>query len=234
MNKIYRYFALSLFSCLIITLFTFDASAGDTTRVRVHDQVGWTWYGNKFEIAEFPSDTARFQKILMHYTLGCPSIGCSDWDYTTMIVAMHPTGEFDSTLTIAPLFTANGQSYDSLGISFNENWVYYYDTLTMSTDSVVSQTLFIFYFEDPANPLAATDSVKVWSTNYYNYIFNSNGNIIDSVFVSADTTLINVYDTTYVQFEVEAAIELARVITPYGGNYGATWKNTWTFDVTDY
>ncbi len=29
-------------------------------------------------------------------------------------------------------------------------------------------------------------------------------------------------------------IELARCMTPYGGNYGQTWSNTWVFDVTDY
>ena len=29
----------------------------------------------------------------MHYTLGCPSIGCSEWDYTTKIEVANPLND---------------------------------------------------------------------------------------------------------------------------------------------
>ena len=35
-------------------------------------------------------------------------------------------------------------------------------------------------------------------------------------------------------FEIIERIELARVITPYGGYYANTWRNTVQFDVTDF
>ena len=44
----------------------------------------------------------------------------------------------------------------------------------------------------------------------------------------------NINDSIYSPFDVVTPIELGRIITPYGGNYGSQWKNTWTFDVTDY
>lgn len=104
------------------------AAIGDTTSVRSHDEVHWSWNGNKDNWAEFPDGNTEYEKILMYYTLGCPSTGCSEWDYTTKIEAL-------------------------------------------------------VYFGNDTLP---------------------------------------------------TPVELARVITPYAGNYPVNWSNTWIFDVTDY
>ncbi|MFN4123892.1 MAG: T9SS type A sorting domain-containing protein [Flavobacteriales bacterium] len=121
-HKHQLYFALSV----VFALFTFNLKAEDTIKVKTHDRVHWPWYGSYARVGQFP-ESGQYRKILMHYTLGCPATGCSQWDYTTMIRAL---------------------------VKPNEN---------------------------------------------------------DSFFV-----------------------ELGRIITPYAGTFANMWRNTWTFDVTDY
>ena len=60
------------------------AADGDTTTVVAHQDVHWDWNGNFYDTVNFPT-TGTYQKVIMHYVLGCPSIGCSGWDYTTLI-----------------------------------------------------------------------------------------------------------------------------------------------------
>jgi hypothetical protein len=59
----------------------------------------------------FPSDTVRFEKILMEYKLKCvpgnnPS--CGEWDYLTYTYLYDHTGLLDSTLVNQSTFTVNG------------------------------------------------------------------------------------------------------------------------------
>ena len=75
------------------------AAPGDTTSVYVHDKTDMVWYGGYNDMGYFPDGTTQYSKILMTYTMACASGGCSDWDYTTRIEAMIPTGTFDSTVT---------------------------------------------------------------------------------------------------------------------------------------
>jgi len=90
------YFFLSL--TLIFThLFSF-AAPGDTTRIRVHDAVDMVWYENYDRPVVFPTAGTSYSKILMHYTMGCASTGCSDWDYTTKIELLKALGVMDSTV----------------------------------------------------------------------------------------------------------------------------------------
>ena len=91
---------------LLSLLFAFANTifAGDTTTVRIHDHTDMTWYGNYDEWGELPSDSLTYQKIYLHYTMGCATGGCSDWDYTSKIIVRHRTGEIDSTLQTAPSF----------------------------------------------------------------------------------------------------------------------------------
>ena len=70
----------------------------DTTTVRIHDQTDMTWYGNYDEWGVLPDGTNNYRKIYLHYTMGCATGGCSDWDYTTQIFIRHRTGELDSSL----------------------------------------------------------------------------------------------------------------------------------------
>ncbi len=73
------------------------AAEGDTTQVRVHDKVHMDWNGNYDAIGQFPTANVSYRKVLMKYTLGCPTTGCSDWDYTTSIKVKHFYDNGDST-----------------------------------------------------------------------------------------------------------------------------------------
>ena len=89
-----RLFFLSILFCTISTVY---ASPGDTTSVRAHNATHMNWYGNFDKRAGFPGGTTTYQKILLRYTLGCPSSGCSEWDYTTRVFVLRPTGQTDTS-----------------------------------------------------------------------------------------------------------------------------------------
>lgn len=63
------------------------AAPGDTTIVSTHNEAHWNWYGARDSLVTFDSEKT-YQKIILRYTLGCPTSGCSEWDYTTAIYAM--------------------------------------------------------------------------------------------------------------------------------------------------
>ena len=92
---------------LFTTLFCLTLFAGDTTTIRIHDHTDMIWYGNYDEWGELPDATKDYRKVYLNYTMGCATGGCSDWDYTSQIFVRHRTGEIDSTLQTAPLFTVN-------------------------------------------------------------------------------------------------------------------------------
>lgn len=90
MKHTFLFFALFIISQLAFS------NPGDTTRVRAHDATHMNWYGNFDRRAGFPNDNQTYQKILLRYTMGCPSSGCSEWDYTTKVFIMRPTGQLDT------------------------------------------------------------------------------------------------------------------------------------------
>jgi hypothetical protein len=94
--RIYTILLLLSILCLSISSY---AAPGDTTTVFVHDAVDMTWNGNYDQEGIFPDGSTTYRKVVMTYTLGCASGGCSDWDYTTNIWFRRPTGSFDSTVT---------------------------------------------------------------------------------------------------------------------------------------
>lgn len=76
-----------LFVLFFTGLFSWiSAAPGDTNIIRVHDKTHWYWYGSKIDTGAFPDGSTTYAKILLKYTMGCPSGGCSDWDYTTQIL----------------------------------------------------------------------------------------------------------------------------------------------------
>lgn len=83
------------------------AADGDTTKILVHNDVDMTWYGNYDQVGVFPNTNTTYRKILMHYTLGCASGGCSGWDYTTQMFFMQPTGRMDSTVSRVDTISTN-------------------------------------------------------------------------------------------------------------------------------
>ena len=221
---------LSLFAILFsITLF-----AGDTTTVRIHDHTDMTWYGNYDAWGELPDATKDYRKVYLNYTMGCATGGCSDWDYTSQIFVRHRTGKIDSTLQTTPSFTLNGATIDSIHYSTDSTYFYVWDTTTNTIDSILYTQYEIIEFNDPNNPTISTDTTIGWMANYYNMDFDSLGNIIDSNFVSANTTLYLTNYTWHTVYDVIENYELARVITPYGSGLANNWEFTTVFDITDF
>ncbi|MBI4645614.1 MAG: T9SS type A sorting domain-containing protein, partial [Bacteroidia bacterium] len=92
----------------------------------------------------------------------------------------------------------------------------------------------ITYTDSINNPGVPVDTFSVWQAAYYNYAYDSLGNIVDSIYVNPDGTMFLTYYDYYQKFPQVIRYELARYITPYGNglSLGNGW--TWTFDVTDY
>ncbi len=221
---------LSLFS----TLFCATLFAGDTTIVRIHDHTDMTWYGNYDQWGELPNSTKDYRKVYLHYNMGCATGGCSDWDYTSQVFVRHRTGEIDSTLQTAPLFTVNGIITDTIYYNTDSTYFHFWDTTANILDSMLATFYEIIEFNDPNNPTNPTDTLNGWLANYYNMEFDSSGNIIDSNFVSNNSTIYLTYYNWYSVFDVIENYELARVITPYGGGLANDWEFTTIFDVTDF
>jgi len=79
---------LSMFFILSFSV-AMVAADGDTIRVQSHQETHWDWYGNWFDTTSFP-ESGEYRRIIMYYTLGCPTGGCSEWDYTTKIEVEDP------------------------------------------------------------------------------------------------------------------------------------------------
>jgi hypothetical protein len=212
---------------------TINSIAGDTTNIRVHDHTDMTWYGNYNEWGVFPDGSETYRKIYLNYTMGCASSGCSDWDYTTKIEVLHRTGEIDSTLHTQARFTVNSTILDSVSFSPDSTYFHFWDTSTNSLDSALSTYLEIIKYDDVNNPTTPTDTIYAFQSGFYNMIFNSVGNIIDSNYIVPNVTAYIAYFTWYTYFDVIEKYELARVITPYGSGLNNNWEFTHIFDVTD-
>lgn len=88
MNKLYLLF-------LPISVMIFAQS--DTISVQSHDHIDLVWNGNYDQSVDFP-EANSYEKILMDFTMGCATGGCSHWDYTISIFLMEPTGSHDSSI----------------------------------------------------------------------------------------------------------------------------------------
>jgi len=192
-----------------------------------------TWYGNYDEWGVLPSTDNNYRKVYLHYTMGCATGGCSDWDYTTQIFVRHRTGEVDSTLQESPNFTVNGTTEGTLLFS-DSTYVHFWNTNTQSVDSTLSNMYEIVQYNDPTNPTVATDTVIKYESEFYNMVFDTTGTVIDSIYVASTDTLWLDFYNWYAEFDVIENYELARVITPYGGNLSNNLEFTTTFDVTDF
>jgi hypothetical protein len=177
----------------------------------------------------------------MHYIMGCATAGCSDWDYTTKVEAIHKPGTLDSTLVLVPSFRVNGNVVDSLFYSNAPTFNLSYNDNTGNIDTIFNATLQVIFFQDDNNPTTPTDTAYLYPTHYFYYIYNAGGEIEDSVFVMAQDTLVATFNNYYNVFERVDKYELARVITPYGGymrngsnGYNNNWKHDHVFDVTDF
>ena len=219
---------------LFAFMFSISVFAGDTTTVRIHDHTDMTWYGNYDEWGVLPDATKEYRKVYLNYTMGCATGGCSDWDYTSQIFVRHRTGAIDSTLNTAPTFTVNGNTLDTVFFSYNPIYIYSWDSINNSLDSITSDTLEIIQFNDPNNPTTATGTLIGFASNMNVFSFDSLGIIIDTTYFSADTSWLVNYYNWYTPYDVIENYELARVITPYGSMLANDWEFTTRFDITDF
>lgn len=86
MKNLYSFFTVVV---AILAYSTTIAAPGDTLKVYSHDETHWSWANNYLDTVQFPTSD-NYQKIVMHYVLGCPTGGCSEWDYKTNIEVWDP------------------------------------------------------------------------------------------------------------------------------------------------
>lgn len=137
----------SLMAVIFFTLLIHSASAGpgDTLIIQT-----FTYGSPQDAWFVFPSDTQRFEKILMKYTLKCnpaQNPACGEWDYLTYTYLYKNTGGLDSSVIHQPTFLLNGGTVDSVqyitspSYTYPTSWQYfthYTDTLTLVTAPVGS------------------------------------------------------------------------------------------------
>lgn len=140
-----------------------------------------------------------------------------------------------------PLKSPDDYVYDFTQTTFRPNVIYEQGSYTSHTDSVfvLDSTMnvpmqVITYTDSINNPGAPVDTFSVWQAAFYYSVYDSLGNVIDSIYVAPDHSMILTYYDWYIKFPQVIRYELARYITPYGNglSLGNGW--TWTFDVTDY
>lgn len=105
---------------------------------------------------------------------------------------------------------------------------------TIVFDTTWMNPISLVLFDDSLNPNLPTDTQLVWLP-YYQYVYDAQGNIIDSNYITSDAT-IHLQFTPYNTGPVPTLNrwELARYITPYGINLSLGGGWTWTYDVSDY
>ncbi|NVK27288.1 MAG: T9SS type A sorting domain-containing protein [Flavobacteriia bacterium] len=113
----------TLLLLLFVPLFAL-AGPGDTTVVRAMDHLDMTWYGNYRDTAILPDGNTSYNKILMVYTMGCATAGCSDWDYTTAIHLYEPTGVLDSNVASIDTISTNPLVIDTTWNVFDVNRIW--------------------------------------------------------------------------------------------------------------
>jgi len=89
------------------------AAEGDTIIISAHQQRDLTWYGSYKDWAVFPDANHSWHQILMRYTMGCATGGCSDWDYTTVVDLLIPTGALDSNIASIDTISTNPLQIDT-------------------------------------------------------------------------------------------------------------------------
>lgn len=112
------------------------------------------------------------------------------------------------------------------------------------TDNVITDTLFDTVLQKPFSVVeyaVSGNHVEAVNGTYaspegYSYVYNQNGNAIDSTYYAGTTIWINEELTFfYPPYDVVDRYEIGRFITPYGIGLTLGPKGfTWIYDVTDY
>jgi hypothetical protein len=123
---------------LFLLKFNATASTGDTTYVLAHDTTHLGNHGEYNSWGVFPAHGKTFRKVLMDFKLGCPWNGCSDWDYTVTVEALHHTGGPNDTIEKIELGRCITPYGGNFTLAWNNTWVFdvtdYQDILRDSTE----------------------------------------------------------------------------------------------------
>ena len=223
-----------VFALMLLAASYVQAQKADTIHVLSHKATHLGGHGDYYGWGVFPPDTNSYRKVFLNFTIGCPSSGCSQWDYTVRIYIDQNTRVKDSTLLQSSSFTVNGSTVDTLPAKKDTTYTTKYDTTTHTTDSTANIAYTIVQFKDSTHPTTPTDTLYWWKSGYYNFYYNSSGKKIDSIWVTADTTMYVKFYHYYNVFDSIATYEIARLITPYAGYYSKTWTYPMQFDITDF
>lgn len=222
-----------LFLVLIVVFQKFSYSAAsDTTIIRSHNGTHLNWYGNFFTKTKFPEIDSNYKQILLKFTIGCPSGGCSDWDYTTKVFARRKIG-IDTVIVKTPNYKLGTQIFDSIIYKTTPTYVTYFSAQAGGTDSSMSMQQKVYSFLDTTNRTLKTDSINIYIAGYWNYYFNTSGVKIDSIYVSGTKLIQSYYSKTNYNNKYEY-IEFARYITPYAADRNFGFFREFTSDITDY
>ncbi|MEI7725508.1 MAG: peptide-N-glycosidase F-related protein [Bacteroidota bacterium] len=106
---------------------------------------------------------------------------------------------------------------------------------TFKIDTVAKSPIMIVLYGDTVHPYLPTDSLAKYPAWYSNYLYNAQGQAVDSTLVTPDG-IMHKKDYVYYgkPFELLEQFELARYITPYGNNLSLGDGWTWMYDLTDY
>ncbi len=118
MKFLYRILAIST---LFFLLSNTKTNAQDTIHVQC-----FTFSNSQDSSIVFPSDTIRFQKIIMNYKLRCPYASqCGQWDYLAYTYMYQPSGKLDSTGHVVSSYIVNGTSPDSIPFMTTPSYNYH-------------------------------------------------------------------------------------------------------------
>lgn len=145
-----HFIGLMLFSVLIFSNQKTQAQSSDTIVVPTFS------FGSPQEAwFLFPSDTIRFEKILMEYTLKCnPNNNppCGEWDYLTHTYVYDHTGYLDSSAVVQPMFLVNNAAIDTISYmnsptyKYLPHWQYFIthtNTVSLNTGTIGTQSISI-------------------------------------------------------------------------------------------
>lgn len=239
---------LAMTATISMLLSEVQAEPGDTVRVFAKDTIHWSGYGGYFTTAEFPDiDEKKYRKIWLKATLGCPSQGCSQWDYTTMFDIMKTSGKADKERYL-PAFKVNNEIVDSVKLKLAPVYHYVYEDGELVDSFEMTPLDINIHDRSPDEPVQTfnywqadtvydynrqdvLDSINVEGNDTTWYYTNDpdKENAVDTHFAESDTTWRNTIDTIRGE-----AIEIGRAATPYSGRKQQGWTFPWYFDVTDY
>lgn len=159
------HFMKKLFLSLLASFIAFSVFAqqnpGDTIVVQT-----FTFGSPQDAWFVFPSDTMRYEKIIMKYRLKCnpaQNPACGEWDYLTYTYLYDHTGLLDSSRVVQPMFTINGNGPDS--VAYSNTPTYSYDTSyqyfvvhtntnSLSTDTIGNGTANVNYPFGASQPVS--------------------------------------------------------------------------------